>query len=1191
TVSEVDGDPANVGQPVDGDNGGSFTINPDGTASFDPDGDFDDLGEGETQETTVTYTIVDDNGLTDTTTVTVTVTGTNDGPVATDNAYVADESDPIDDLGNAITDDTGDGADSDPEDDPLTVSEVNGDPANVGQPVAGSGGGLITVNPDGSVDFDPNGEFEDLTDGETAETSVTYTITDPSGAEDTATVTITVNGENDGPDATDNAYTVTLTEGAGDIDGNVITDDTGDGVDSDPEDDDLTVSAVDGDPANVGQPVAGDNGGTFTINEDGSVDFDANGDFDDLGLGDTDTTSVTYTIVDENGEEDTATVTFTVTGINDGTVQGTSGDDVINPDIPYVDADGDIVDANDAILPGDTGNDDLIFGFDGDDLIDAGDGDDEVFGGNDDDSISGNAGNDTISGDAGNDTLNGNQGDDTLFGGQGDDIANGGFGDDSINGGAGNDQLNGQDGDDTIQGGAGDDIVNGGDGDDELRGGAGNDTIEGSEGEDTLVGGSGDDDLWGGLDDDTVNGGTGNDTVAGEGGDDDLHGDLGDDTLFGGAGNDVIGDVEGSDVVEGGDGDDIINVGSNQGDEAPDVGYPTQPSATIPGLVFPGYDADEDPNDDLDTVFGGAGNDIINTGDDDDVIFGGTGNDTINAGFDDDTVSGDEGDDFIEGGEGNDSIDGGDGDDVIYGGLEDPLADAVSFPDDEPNPLGFQDLVPENNGDLIRGGAGNDTIFGQDDDDTLFGGTGDDVLDGGVDDDVLDGDEGNDTLIGGQGNDDIRGGSGDDEVFGGDGDDTIRGEDGDDTIFGEAGNDFINSGTGNDTVFGGEGDDSIIGSIGDDELFGGDGNDILEGQGGEDTIFGGEGDDDIRGAEDDDVLSGDEGDDIVRGRGGDDDVSGGDGNDLVRGDEGDDTVSGDDGDDTVFGGDGNDTLFGGDGEDTLVSGDGVDESFGGFGSDTFFGGNGGDNVVGGEDPDDGDIDVLDLTGSNVDFITYVDGDPEAGTVTFLDGSTMTFSEIENVIPCFTPGTTIATPKGERLVEELQVGDRIITRDNGIQEIAWLGHKEMSGKKLVQNPHLKPILIKAGALGHGLPERDMLVSPNHRVLVASEKTQLYFEESEVLAAAKHMVGADGIHALDVMNTTYIHFMFERHEVVLSNGAWTESFQPGDYSLKGIGNSQRNEIMELFPELATKTGLEGYQSARKALKKHEAKLLLK
>ncbi|RYH01299.1 Hint domain-containing protein [Salipiger sp. IMCC34102] len=184
---------------------------------------------------------------------------------------------------------------------------------------------------------------------------------------------------------------------------------------------------------------------------------------------------------------------------------------------------------------------------------------------------------------------------------------------------------------------------------------------------------------------------------------------------------------------------------------------------------------------------------------------------------------------------------------------------------------------------------------------------------------------------------------------------------------------------------------------------------------------------------------------------------------------------------------------------------------------------------------------------------------------------------------------IATPRGEVPVEDLQVGDKVITRDNGIQEIVWYGQNELTGRDLAARPHMKPILIKAGSLGHGLPERDMMLSPNHRVLVASDKTQLYFEEHEVLAAAKHMIGSKGIHTLDVMRTTYIHFMFERHEVVLSNGAWTESFHPGDYSLNGLGSSQRNEIFELFPELQTAEGIESYQAARKALKKYEARML--
>ncbi|SEW10355.1 Ca2+-binding protein, RTX toxin-related [Cognatiyoonia koreensis] len=886
TVSAVNGAGGNVGAPVAGDNGGLLTIGADGTASFDPNGDFDDLAAGETAETTVAYTISDGNGGEDTTTVTITVTGSNDGPTAVADTFAGDE-DNVEVVGNVLDND------EDPDSDPLTVGAVNGNPANVGAPVPANGGGLVTIAQDGTVTFDPNGEFDELAPGETAEVTVEYTVTDPSGATSTETVTITVNGINDGPVATDNTYTFDPTEAAGDVDGNVITDDTGNGSDSDPENDNLSVSAVGGAAAGVGAAVAGDNGGLFTIGADGTVDFDANGEFDDLGLGESASTSVTYTIVDENGAEDTATVTFTVDGVNNGTVEGTDGDDVILPG--YVDADGDIVDGEDNILPGKEPNDDVIVAGAGDDSVVAGLGDDTVFGG------------------------------------------------------------------------------------------TGNDTIDGGEGDDVLDGGTGDDSITGGT---------------------------------------------GGDFIEGGDGDDVINAG-NHDDPLPDVGYPQQ------GL-FPGYDADPDPTNDLDTVFGGAGNDTISTGDDNDTIFGGSGDDTIDAGIDDDSVDGGTGNDTIIGSEGNDIIDGGEGDDLIFGGLDLSVPDFVNIPDDEPNEFGFTDLVTDNNNDTLFGGAGNDTIYGQDDDDTLFGGTGKDTLFGGVD---------------------------------------------------------------------------------DDELIGGDG------------------------------------------------------------------------DDTLFGGQGNDDLEGGAGEDVLEGGAGADFASGGLGSDTFIGGNGGDVVVGGEDPDGSDIDVLDLTGSAVDFITYDPNDPEAGVVTFLDGSTMTFSEIENVIPCFTPGTTIATPKGERLVEELQVGDRIITRDNGIQEIAWVGHKTMDGKQLAANPHLKPILIKAGSLGDGLPERDMLVSPNHRVLVASEMTQLYFEEREVLAAVKHMTGAQGIHAVEVMATTYIHFMFERHEVVLSNGAWTESFQPGDYSLKGIGNSQRNEIFELFPELATKTGLEDYQSARKALKKHEAKLLMK
>lgn len=465
---------------------------------------------------------------------------------------------------------------------------------------------------------------------------------------------------------------------------------------------------------------------------------------------------------------------------------------------------------------------------------------------------------------------------------------------------------------------------------------------------------------------------------------------------------------------------------------------------------------------------------------------------------------------------------------------------------------------------------------------------------------------GNDTVYAGAGNDTIEAGEGDDIVHGGDGDDTILGEDGNDLLYGDDGNDRMFGGAGDDTLIGGLGNDTLNGGAGNDLLRGGEGHDILSGGGGSDTLYGGVGND---------ILSGGGGNDKLYGGTGDDTLYGGAGNDRIEGGEGNDVAFGGAGNDRIFGGEGDDTLFGGEGDDKLWGGDGRNVVFGDEGNDTIHVTTGGDSVFGGADRDtiiihgaeaghdtyvdgneDGDdFDTLDLRDAGPFEIEYDPENAENGRIHFLDGDGnhvghLDFRNIERIVPCFTPGTLIATPRGEVPVEELSVGDRIITRDNGLQEIRWIGRNAMSGHELRANPHLQPVLIKAHSLGNGLPERDMLVSPNHRILVANDRTQLYFDEHEVLVSAKHLLGNAGVHSLEAFSVTYIHFMCDQHEVVLSNGAWTESFQPGDYSLRGLGNAQRNEIFEIFPDLKEDAeGVEAYKAARRTLKRHEARLL--
>lgn len=169
-------------------------------------------------------------------------------------------------------------------------------------------------------------------------------------------------------------------------------------------------------------------------------------------------------------------------------------------------------------------------------------------------------------------------------------------------------------------------------------------------------------------------------------------------------------------------------------------------------------------------------------------------------------------------------------------------------------------------------------------------------------------------------------------------------------------------------------------------------------------------------------------------------------------------------------------------------------------------------------------------------------------------------------PCFASGTLIETEFGAMPIEDLRQGMKVWTRDNDLQEIRWIGSRKLSSTVLELAANLRPIRISAGSLGRDIPARDLLVSPQHRILVRSRIAQKIFGCEEVLVAAKQLLQIEGIDvASDLESVEYFHMLFDRHEIVVSDGAETESLYTGAEALKSLGQAAREEIFAIFPAL--------------------------
>ena len=205
--------------------------------------------------------------------------------------------------------------------------------------------------------------------------------------------------------------------------------------------------------------------------------------------------------------------------------------------------------------------------------------------------------------------------------------------------------------------------------------------------------------------------------------------------------------------------------------------------------------------------------------------------------------------------------------------------------------------------------------------------------------------------------------------------------------------------------------------------------------------------------------------------------------------------------------------------------------------------------------------LVTLTIDRTDFI-------QAGETNFVvDGRGDPDGDIVRInFICFAQGTLIDTSAGPIPVENLSTGDLITTMDNGPKALRWVGARTLNTAALTRNPHLRPITIKANALGPQNPTADLTVSPQHRILLNTPNVQLNFWLEAALAPAKGLVDNDKVTISAQDSVTYYHLLFDRHEIIRSNGTWTESLFPGKQSMLALDAAARAEVFELFPELA-------------------------
>ena len=206
-----------------------------------------------------------------------------------------------------------------------------------------------------------------------------------------------------------------------------------------------------------------------------------------------------------------------------------------------------------------------------------------------------------------------------------------------------------------------------------------------------------------------------------------------------------------------------------------------------------------------------------------------------------------------------------------------------------------------------------------------------------------------------------------------------------------------------------------------------------------------------------------------------------------------------------------------------------------------------------------------VVGTNA-TIGGIDGDLGTDTlVTKTKG--LSTKNIEKIaVVCYAAGTLIDTPDGPQDVAKLQPGDSVSTLDNAAQKILWVHHDQQPLDMVEKDA--RPIIIRAGALGSGIPSRNLIVSPQHRILVGGGGQLQDKFKSEALVPAKSLLSLRGIrHVMGRREITWIHFACKRHEVVVANGCLSESLLLGPMVVNGLTAGECQALRDIYGTPAT------------------------